>query len=64
MTPTRLSTFSRGLTWLLAAAFILASLPAPVFAQEMEPAPDPALPAEGDVPPLGPDAVGVRPRSL
>ena len=51
MTPTRLSTFSRGLTWLLAAAFILASLPAPVFAQEMAPAPDPALPAAGDAPP-------------
>ncbi len=51
MTPPRLSTSSRGLTWLLAAAFILASLPAPAFAQEMAPAPDPTLPAEGEVPP-------------
>jgi len=39
MTSTRLSTSTRRLTWLLAAAFILAPLPMPVFAQEPEPTP-------------------------
>jgi general secretion pathway protein D len=36
MMPTRISKFTRGLTWLLASVFILASLPAPVFAQEVK----------------------------
>jgi general secretion pathway protein D len=36
MTPIRDSLFARGLTWSLAAAFLLASVPAPVFAQEAD----------------------------
>jgi general secretion pathway protein D len=61
MTPTRiLSPFTRGLTWLLAAAFILASLPAPVFAQEEAPAPEPAIPSpEGEA--QAPEASAVAP---
>ncbi len=41
MTPIRISPSIRGLTWLLVAAFALASVPAPAFAQEAE-APSPA----------------------
>ena len=49
MTSTRPSSFARGVTWLLAAAFIFATLPAPVFAQDVPPLPEGGAPAE--VPP-------------
>lgn len=54
MTPTPHSTSVRGLTWLLAVAFIIASVPAPVFAQAELAPPDPMgnpVPPEGGVPP-------------
>ena len=35
MTSTRLNTFTRGTTWLLAAAFLLATLPGGAFAQDV-----------------------------
>lgn len=41
MRSTRISKSTRGLTWLLATAFIAAPLPMPVFAQQMEPARSP-----------------------
>ena len=71
MMSTRISTSARGLTWLMAAAFILASLPAPVFAQEMasEPgmAPPPPEGAAGGPPPPSPspaDAARARIQQL
>ena len=53
MTPTPHSTSVRGLTWLLAVAFIVASLPAPAFAQAELAPPDPLgnpVPPEEGVP--------------
>ena len=71
MMSTRISTSARGLTWLMAAAFILASLPAPVFAQEMAPEPEMAPPppegAAGGAPPPSPspaDAARARIQQL
>ena len=45
MTSTRISMPARVLTWLLAAAFLLASVPAPAFAQDMPSGPEMAPPA-------------------
>ena len=56
MTSTRSNSFLRGVTWLLAAAFLCATLPAPAFAQDV-PAPEMPVP---DVPPPeapAPDAI-------
>ncbi len=57
MMSTRISPSTRGLTWLLAMAFLCSSLPAPVFAQDVAPAPEEApLPTEGaapEAPPAG-----------
>ena len=39
MMSTRIASSVRGVTWLLAVAFLLASLPAPAFAQDMAPPP-------------------------
>jgi general secretion pathway protein D len=56
MTPTRISKPTRCLTWLLAAVFILASMPAPLFAQEMMPVPEAAAPAPEAAPAPAPEA--------
>ncbi len=37
MTPSRPTPFIRGLTWVLSASFLLASIPAPAFAQQAAP---------------------------
>ena len=39
MMSTRITPSVRGVTWLLAVAFLFASLPAPAFAQDMAPPP-------------------------
>lgn len=39
MMSTRIASSVRGVTWLLAVAFLIASLPAPAFAQDMAPPP-------------------------
>ena len=58
MMSTRLFPFTRSLTWLLSAAFACASLPAPVFAQELPPPPE----APGPAPEAGaPEALAPPP---
>lgn len=59
MTPNRISASARSLTWLLIAAFVAASMPAPAFAQEPAAGDPPAPPPEGEgqmQPPDGVDA--------
>ncbi len=51
MMPTRPSLPVRGLTWLLVAAFLVSTSPAPVLAQEMAPAPEAAPGPEMALPP-------------
>ena len=56
MTPIRISSSARSLTWLLVAAFIVGSMPAPVFAQDIaagEPLPPPDDPGALPSPPEG-----------
>jgi general secretion pathway protein D len=60
MTPTCHSSFSRGLTWLLVAAFLLASLPAPAFAQQVESA-SPAEAARARIAQLRAARAGIAP---
>lgn len=52
MMSTRLSLPIRGLTWLLAVAFTVGTLPAPVAAQEAPPAADEMLPPPGGEEPV------------
>ena len=59
MTPILISPSVRSLTWLLIAAFVVASVPAPVFAQDIAAGDPPAPPPEGEgqmQPPDGVDA--------
>ncbi|MGD9781144.1 MAG: type II secretion system secretin GspD [Kiritimatiellia bacterium] len=72
MTPNRISASARSLTWLLIAAFVAASLPAPAFAQDLaagDPpapqddsgAPPPPSEGEGQPPPPPPGEEGQMP---